>query len=209
MLTTRVWIGVLAALAGVGGMAITGGQSQPVQKPTVVEHFRTEARGGVGTFAELWTLADVIVEGIVLGDRATDYQLPAPQITTTYDVRILEVFKASTEVTAATAMIPVRRQGGIRDRGDRIVIREPDDYPLFKRGERYILFLAKREWVPPAPHTGVYYTEATRTPDSVFKVTESGLVTSGRTRLSQSLVATESSTASLRSLLRRGGRGGH
>jgi hypothetical protein len=186
MATTRRLIGVLAALACGAGLAISGSQGQPVQKPAVVEHFRTEARGGVGTFSELWSLSDVIIEGIVEGDRETDYQLPAPQITTTYDVRILEVFKSSAEVTTTTALIPVRRQGGIRDRN--------------------ILFLVKREWVRPAPYTGLYFTEATRTADSVFKVTDSGLSTSGRARLSQSLVAAESSTASLRGLLRRHGR---
>jgi hypothetical protein len=64
----------------------------------------------------------------------------------------------------------VRRTGGSREFPDRIVEYVEPDYPSFRVGERYILFLKRQEWHPPAPFTGVYYTEATQGPGSVFEI---------------------------------------
>lgn len=81
--------------------------------------------------------------------------------------------------------------------------REPEGYPLFRPGERSNLFLVVHEWSPPAPNVSSFYTEATMTPDRVFKVAGTILTGSGKTKPAQSLIGTPA--GALRALLRRGG----
>src|SRR5262245_47980629 len=117
------------------------------QKPTVVRPFHTEGRGAAATFEELWSRADVVVEGIVGDDSPTDYSVNGLRMVyTMYGVQIASVYKRSQRVTEQTTSIEVRRRGGIRDTGAELEIHEADNFPLFKRGERYIMFLREHEW---------------------------------------------------------------
>lgn len=174
------------------------------QKPTVTKTFHVEGRGALGSLEALWSKADIVVEGVIEGDHPADYNDPVHSVNTMYAVRLLEVFKPSASVTAGTQTIQVRRTGGTRDEGDRIVNYFPDNYALFKRGERYVMFLTQHEWVPPVPYVGTYFTETTKGPDSIFRVTPDGLTTFGQSSLSSQLKVLP--PAALRARLRGGGR---
>jgi hypothetical protein len=41
--------------------------------------------------------------------------------------------------------VPVWRIGGTRDKGDHIELTDEDDFPLFKSGDEYVLFLKWKE----------------------------------------------------------------
>lgn len=161
-----------------------------VQKPVVDRPFRHEERGGVGSLEALWSISDLIVEGVVGNDRPADYGTAPVRVNTMFDVHISEVFKGS-RTPGTKTVIQVRRSGGRRDEGDKVVNHVQDGYPLFQRGERYILFLTRHEWVPPAKHTGIYYADATKTSDSAFRIgADLKVAGTGKSGLSQSLRST-------------------
>jgi hypothetical protein len=176
---------LLATPLALGGMDLVAGQKSVVSVP-----MRVEPRGGaVATLDELWANSTIVVEGAIEAERPADRVVGGIfDVRTTYEVRVIEVFKGAPRLNAAT--IPVRRRGGIRDRGDRIEHHVPVDYPLFKAGERYLLFLRQREWSRATPEPGLYYNETTSGPDSVFQVTPAPtLQTPGKSRLSRALAA--------------------
>lgn len=184
---------------------VTGGILLASQKPVVTIPIRVEPRGAVATFEELWAGSTLVVDGVVEAERPADREVAGIlDVRTTYVVRVTEVFKGS-GVLKGQPTIPVRRRGGIRDRGERVEHHSPVNYPLFKAGERYILFLRQQEWSAATPEPGIYYNETTYGPDSVFQVTaESRLQTPGRSRLSQALAAQDAEA--LRKALRRAGK---
>ena len=191
-----------------GFLALSPVQGAPGhQKPVVHRPFHIEGRGAAADFKSLWSRSDVVIEGVIEGERPADYDLRGTLVVNTmYDVRVVEVYKASNFVSGSSASIQVRRQGGIRDLGDRIEEHVPDNFPLFKRGGRFIMFLRETEWVQPSPHQGRYYYGTTYGgPDSFFQVHPSSVSTSARTLLAQSTVAER--PEALRNKLRQAGGG--
>jgi hypothetical protein len=173
------------------GLMIVGvtvvGMAQRETKPRVPHPFVVEDRGAVGSLAVLVAASDLIVEGVVGDEAPADYG-DWPDVYTMYEVQVVTVLKTSPKVTMPVPVggsIALRRWGGERDRGNRIDAYVADNYPLFARGQRLILFLRARRWAPPAPYTGMYFTETTYGPDSVFEVTSNQLRALGKSQLSR------------------------
>ena len=181
------------------------------KKPVQTMPFTVEGRGALATLDELWSMSDIVVEGIIGGSYAADYQLTRTTVVNTmYELNLSTVYKASADVRPGTPSVVLRRVGGTREFADRIEKSVPTNYPLFEAGERYILFLKRREWTPApgVPYTGIYYTETTQGPDSVFRVLSAGLAAPGRSALTDQLqqMNVEAFRNQLRRLERGGGR---
>ena len=140
---------------------------------------------------ELWRRSTIVVEGVVAGDgRPVDYQVGSvTMVMTMYDIDVLTVYKASSFVASAGTSIQVRRLGGERDRGDHIEATVQADYPLFNRGERYILFLRQQEWSDKVPYSGVYHNGTTSGSDSAYQVVDGRLSTHANTAFARGIQA--------------------
>jgi hypothetical protein len=140
--------GYLIAVFAVSGVALysasgrDASESQhaqhtnPSNKPVRESEFHID--GGLQppvTPDELWNVADIIVEGIVRSET------PIDDAFTAYHVQLLEVYKPDSRVSPGSQAITVSRMGGVRDKGAYIEKRVEQGFPLFERGERYILFL--------------------------------------------------------------------
>ena len=144
----------------------------------------------MATLEELWSRSDVVVEGVIEGEEPADYASgERTAVNTMYDLRVTILYKHSALARTETPVIKVRRQGGTRDRGDHVETALPTNYPMFERGETYILFLKTRTWVPPATQVGTYYSEATYGPDSAFRVEGTSVSTAGISQLARALSA--------------------
>lgn len=87
---------------------------------------------------------------------------------TEYELRLLDVLKTDDQNLVAGESLLVRRSGGELDEGDRVLRVIDPDFPLFRKGEEYILFLEKTE-----DHS--IYTVAYG-PNGAFEVTADGTV---------------------------------
>lgn len=148
---------------------------------------RIPGRSRIATLAlALWTAS------VVLG--------PFPRIYTMYSVEVLAVYKASGRVSEEGMQIRIRRRGGTRQENGRLVAYQPTNYPLFSTGERFIMFLRERTGTQ-----GIYYTETTFGPDSMFQVDDGKLVSPGPSRLSRVMVGDGVVKLRQQLLSRRGG----
>jgi hypothetical protein len=146
------------------------------QKPISVISMHAENRSRAQTLDDLWKDSAIVIEGVIVSQRPVDL-VRSGTVTphTSFDVRILEVFKGDARVTAPGGEVAVRRIGGDRDRGDHIERFVPDDYPQFQVGERYILFLS--EHILP---NEVFYSTANVSAEGVFKIIGPGIESRGR-----------------------------
>ena len=153
------------------------------QKPVKVTPMHVENRNTAQTLEDLWAAASIVIEGVIVAEEPTDLVrggVVTPH--TSFNVRVTEVFKPDKRVTQAGDLISVRRLGGDRDRGDHIERFVPDDFPQFRVGERYILFL--RIHVLP---NAVFYSTASLSAEAVFKLTGPAVESPGKRRISLEL----------------------
>jgi hypothetical protein len=111
-------------------------ETNPSSKPVRVIEFHID--GGQQPFAsadEMWNASDIIVEGIVRSET------PIDDLVTSYQVQLLEMYKPDSRVGPGSTAITVSRTGGVRDKGAYIEKRVEKGFPLFERGEHYILCL--------------------------------------------------------------------
>lgn len=62
---------------------------------------------------------------------------------TEYELKLLDVLKTDDQNLVAGESLVVRRSGGESDEGDRVLRVVDPEFPLFRKGEEYILFLEK------------------------------------------------------------------
>src|SRR5262245_53649615 len=129
----------VAALSG-SSVAIDARQSKPTKRNTLF----VDGRFVPSTLKQMQTQADTVVKAIVNDGHSDDVVAaagaPAPSVATIYDVTVEEVLKPDSRV-APGSVVPVWRLGGKRDKGDHIEVTDEDDFPLFKSGDKYVLFL--------------------------------------------------------------------
>jgi hypothetical protein len=194
---------IIASVVTVGVLLLIQDATQAQQKPIVQRPFHIEGRGAAATFEELWSRSDVVIEGIVEKEQPADYVVRGTALVhTMYDVRLVEIYKLSKHLTKQTDSIQVRRRGGVRDVGSQVEVHAADTFPLFKQGERYLMFLRETEWAQSSPYQGIFYYGTTYDgPDSFLKAEPSGFRSSAQTSLARSMGAM--SLEALRDQLRR------
>lgn len=113
-------------------------------KPTKHNSLFTDGRVVPQTLRQMYAQADAVVKAVINDGHSDDFfaasDVPAPLVATVYDVTVGEVLKPDSRV-ASGAVVPVWRIGGTRDKGDHIEITDEDDFPLFKSGDEFVLFL--------------------------------------------------------------------
>jgi hypothetical protein len=185
------WVVLLSILAPTSA-------GQTGQKPVVSKPVPMEGRGALATLEELWAKSDVVVEGIIQKEEPGEVTTRDGSILYTfYDVRLVAVYKTSPRVSAGATTIRMRRRGGVRDRGNHIEAQLSENYPLFKLGERYLLFVRQSREDGPQ---GLYYYETTYGPDSAFEVQGSSISSKGKSSLARSM---SGDIEALRNQLRR------
>lgn len=178
-----------------------GTQSKPVTEHTGPSSDRLSN----ATLNDLWRQSDLIVEVSVGQSWPTDY-VPVgrpPSIFTTYDCHVIALFKASDTDLRIGSAIPVRRNGGLRDRGDHFDNYQPSNEFRFAQGDQYILFLRKRQWMGADQDRGVYYEE-TVGGASTFRIVGASVQTKGVSTVAEDLQGTRPEL--LREQLQRLGR---
>lgn len=128
---------------GVEPAGTTQSQSKPIKRNTLF----TDGRRVPPSLTEMWKQADAVAKVAIGEDRADDAVVPgvpASIVATVYGVTVQEVLKPDSRI-AAGSVAYVWRMGGKRDKGDHIEHTEEDDFPLFKRGDEYVLFLKWNE----------------------------------------------------------------
>ena len=178
----------------VGAGTQSSEQSKPVrERPILIDNLPEPAY----TLGELWDRVDIVIEGTVAAVTPADLQLsgepPQALIFTDYDIAISEVFKADSRIRKNSTIVRVKRRVGTRDRGDYVERISQKDFPEFKQGERYILFLSYL--------TREFY--AVESPDAAFLLTPQGIKARGKSSLADVIAASPDFT--LRTLLRRQG----
>lgn len=131
---------VLVAALWRSNVSIDALQSKPTKRNTLF----VDGRFVPSTLKQMQAQADAVVKAIVNDGHSDDAVAaagaPAPLVATIYDVKVEEVLKPDSRV-APGSVVPVWRLGGRRDKGDHIEITDEDDFPLFKAGDAYVLFL--------------------------------------------------------------------
>jgi hypothetical protein len=178
---TRRWA-VFAGLTLAIGLASRGFLAG-TQKPTWESPIHMDGGPGVpATLDGLWKISGLVVEGVVETERTLDDTPSAagvrPLPRTVYGLRITTVFKSDARSPQPDDIIDIWRIGAKRDRGDHFELTQDPRFPLFRPGERYILFLSWNESV------GAYFS-ATATADSVYRVVGKGLQSHGREELTK------------------------
>jgi hypothetical protein len=171
---------------------------QPSAKPVQESKFHLDLPEPPLTLDDLWSRADVVIEGtiarIIPADvDSPDSDPPRSLLFTDYEIAIAEVFKSDSRTSRKSATLQIKRQGGTRDRGDHIYRRIQDGFAEFKQGERYIFFLDDL--------TRGYY--AVDSPDRAFLITSGGIKPRGESVLAETLSALPASA--IRDLLRQRG----
>lgn len=138
-------------------------------KPVKVVEFHIDGRPlPPASWDELWNRADIVVEGIIQAETALDGSFTA------YELQLVEVYKGDSQIATNTPSISVTRMGGVRDKGSHIEKRVEEGFPLFERGEHYILFLQ-------ALSNGRYTLSA----EGAFLITPSSVQPRGRSSIGQ------------------------
>lgn len=139
----------LIAVFAVCGVAVCGARGRPVSEPQhasqptnpsskpvrVIEFHIDGGQQPPVSADELWNEADIIVEGVVRSET------PIDEAFTSYQIQLLEVYKPDFRTGPGSKAITVSRMGGVRDKGAYIEKRVEQGFPLFERGEQYILCL--------------------------------------------------------------------
>ena len=129
-------VGVYGARAGEVALSQQATHTNPSSKPVRVKEVHIDGGQQPPVSAdELWNAADIIVEGIVRSET------PIDEAFTSYQVQLLEVYKPDSKTIPGTKAITVSRIGGMRDKGTYIEKSEEKGFPLFERGEQYVLCL--------------------------------------------------------------------
>jgi len=113
-------------------------------KPTKHNTLFTDGRVVPPTLRQMHAQADAVMKAIVNDGHSDDLfaasDVAALLVATVYDVTVEEVLKPDSRM-APGLVVPVWRIGGKRDKGDHIELTDEDDFPLFKSGDEYVLFL--------------------------------------------------------------------
>jgi hypothetical protein len=151
------------------------------------------------TFHDLWVASDIIVEAVIGDAHDADLTIratpPRVLVRTDYDLDLVEIFKADSRVSASTRRTQLRMLGGSRDKGSSVEEVSQKGLPLFRKGERYVLFLRNPD--------GLNYSLTTGQADSVFLVQAERIVPRGLGSVAQDLG--RHGHSDLATLLRRGG----
>ena len=133
---------------------------------------------------EMWKAADLVIDGVVAELTPADEQVPGqpPQtlIATSYHVTVIEAFKTDSRWNPQDRTVVVTRIGGVRDRGNYLLKKFDPRFPLFDKGERYILFLTHLRRAEYAPALG---------PDGAYQVTSAGIKARGAAAFAKQLEA--------------------
>ena len=94
---------------------------------------------------ELWQHADIVFEGVVEAMHPVDMPVPGRTpaveiVYTAYEFRVTEVFKRNAAISENAKVVRVQRKGGIRDRGAFVERHIETGFPLFEKGQRYVIF---------------------------------------------------------------------
>jgi hypothetical protein len=143
-------------------------------KPTKHNTLFTDGRVVPSTLRQMHAQADAVVKAIVNDGHSDDFlaasDVAAPLVATVYDVTVEEVLKPDSRI-APGPVVPVWRIGGKRDKGDHIELTDEDDFPLFKSGDEYVLFLKWKE--------SRRAFEIVGGPNGAFRLTQSHVDSSG------------------------------
>ena len=177
---TLMWPKVLLLILSVGSFsaAVAAWQGQkPIKRDP---NFHVDYRNSAKDLGELWTKSRLVIQGTIQSLHADDRPTSsgAVRIGTTYSVRVSEVFRYADRNGQPPAVIPLRRSGGVRDKGDHILELMDERYPPFVPGETYFFFLV-------VPAAGDVYVETTG-PDSVFRVANGAINALGTSPLAKS-----------------------
>lgn len=156
---------VAAALAHQGKPVAPG----PQKKPIVTEYIVPSHAGPpLGTVQDMVLAAELVVAGRFTGSKPRNYDLPGDpegHVHTLYTFRIDEVFHVRGG-GAVGSEIAVIRRGGTRELSDRIEHVVDPDFPEFRLGRRYIIFLSwsayHDAWIPMWSPNSVYDVEGER-----------------------------------------------
>jgi hypothetical protein len=156
-------------LVGVVLCSVVSAQTKPKQidtMPVYIDYAPTPA-----TLEELVQATKVVVFARVENTGRLEPRYgPENQrhLETEYELRLLDVLKTDDQNLVAGESLVVRRTGGELDEGDRVRRSIDPAFPLFRKGEEYILFLEK-------PANDSTYMVAYG-PNGAFEVTADGTV---------------------------------
>ena len=157
------------------------------EKPVAVTRRHAENRALFESVSAMWAVAHVVVEGMV--ESAELLQIPRPAVTpipliqTQFTIRAIEVFKADARIRTSGDRFLIRKSGGDVDRGTHIERIELDDFPIYRIGERYVLFL--RQHIP--HEQPIFYSPESISGEGVFLMGESSIQPRGRQLLARRL----------------------
>lgn len=168
-------------LVGVVLCSVVSAQTTPKRidtAPVFVSYLQTPA-----TLEDLVRVSKAVVFARVesTGHLKPKYGGPENRrmLRTEYDLRLLDVLKTDDQALVPGDSIVVRRSGGEIDEGERVLRVVEPEFPLFSKGEEYILFLEK------GANDSAYMVAYG--PNGAFEVTADGMVKSrGRSRMAAS-----------------------
>jgi hypothetical protein len=128
---------LLVAVLTLAYIGSSAQQPKPVRENALITHFRTPPP----TLNEMILSADLVVVGRIVGSRPDDTERP-PRVKSLWAVKVNEVLHIGVG-GAQPSEILIEREGGDRDRGSHIDRVIQPEFPMFKPGQEYILFLRK------------------------------------------------------------------
>jgi hypothetical protein len=166
------------------GLAVMGLKAQSDQKPVVRTIQNVYEPGHIRSMGELWQRATAVVDVEIIAMESRDKEVspgppgrtgppPLPRVMTAFTAKVRTIYKLGPKSPEAAIgqTIAIERQGGSRDRGSYIEEVVDEHYPLFKVGERYVLFLT--DSAPTYSYFGVISA------DGVFQVVNDRVVPIG------------------------------
>jgi hypothetical protein len=115
---------------------------------------------------ELARMAEVVVVATIRGGRS--WLTPPESIQTDYDVAVEQIVKARrSDALKAGATLTLRKDGGVVERDGKPLYATESDFPPFKTGGRYVLFL---KHAPDGPH---YWSQGG--PQGAFEILDDGV----------------------------------
>lgn len=157
-------------LVGVVLCSVVSAQTKP--KPIDTTSVHIDYMPSPDTLEELVQTTKVVVLARVENTGRLKPKYSGPEnrrsLRTEYEFRLLDVLKTDDQNMVTGESLVVRRSGGEIDEGDRVLRVVDPEFPLFRKGEEYILFLEK------TPNDSTYMVAYG--PNGAFQVAADGTV---------------------------------